>query len=692
MLKPIAGELVAMGGPCRTVVGREAGNIINNKDLPPIDDKAASKSLALYNKPMELYSLIRSRLEQRPLFLQRCLNYKIQALRQRRLKVTVQLKGLLNIPSLSQWYNRRGQMEPGPSTAATPQYLPIFVMVSSQPNSQQDMFSLGKIIKVAKVPLVDDSALSAPVTFLVPNLTKLLVLAKSGHLILFFSFVDPAQLFDVDTWQMRDLGDCSGGVVWSKLSMASLCHQWLRNMNGSASPLGLNGVSVETICTLDFVQGNLQHRDTALGPMVCMHPFRELPVRSEMKLEVYAHAVEIGHAHISDCTSNGTLHKRTSSSPSQAFRNPLGRVEFHYQYYFNRCEKTEVMEEYSCPFCFVRCYTFKGLRCHLNCSHDLFNFEYLPNADVPIVNVTCRTDLLGPEGNIQELEPDIRTKNWDFWSRRPFSKIYGSLPKAHPLRGEGGYLPGPVSQDLSHGVTSTGPAKSSDDNSQRIQKQAMKGERRDGRSVYGEIPGLSPVKRQRLEERESGEKEDFRTGGVCAAASAATMDEIGAPLITATSIRLRPERNRQVAAERAEARNRDALLKRTFFHSHTAQPMLREEVLSDRDSEDELDEDLATVEDRRMLEDFVDVSSDEKDIMHLWNSFVRKQRVLADGHCSWACEAFSSLHAAKFSSKPTLRRCFMLFLIKLWNHHLVDGATVDKCLTVVDSYTLPTEC
>jgi hypothetical protein len=56
-----------------------------------------------------------------------------------RLKVTVQLKGLLNIPSLSQWYNRRGQMEPGPSTAATHQYLPICVMVSSQPNSQQDV-------------------------------------------------------------------------------------------------------------------------------------------------------------------------------------------------------------------------------------------------------------------------------------------------------------------------------------------------------------------------------------------------------------------------------------------------------------------------------------------------------------------------------------------------------------------------
>lgn len=28
----------------------------------------------------------------------------------------------------------------------------------------------------------------------------------------------------------------------------------------------------------------------------------------------------------------------------------------------------------------------------------------------------------------------------------------------------------------------------------------------------------------------------------------------------------------------------------------------------------------------QMLDDFVDVTKDEKQIMHLWNSFVRKQR------------------------------------------------------------------
>jgi hypothetical protein len=56
------------------------------------------------------------------------------------------------------------------------------------------------------------------------------------------------------------------------------------------------------------------------------------------------------------------------------------------------------------------------------------------------------------------------------------------------------------------------------------------------------------------------------------------------------------------------------------------QPMAPEAVLSDRDSEDDVDEELAVLEDRRMLDDFVDVSNDEKDVMHLWNSFVRKQR------------------------------------------------------------------
>jgi hypothetical protein len=83
--------------------------------------------------------------------------------------------------------------------------------------------------------------------------------------------------------------------------------------------------------------------------------------------------------------------------------------------------------------------------------------------------------------------------------------------------------------------------------------------------------------------------------------------------------------------------------------------MALEQVFSDHDSEDEVDDDIADFEDRRvrwdhhfallftikyllfnhccfnfaemqMLDDFVDVTKDEKLIMHMWNSFVRKQR------------------------------------------------------------------
>ncbi|KAK3026418.1 hypothetical protein RJ639_041430 [Escallonia herrerae] len=113
-------------------------------------------------------------------------------------------------------------------------------------------------------------------------------------------------------------------------------------------------------------------------------------------------------------------------------------------------------------------------------------------------------------------------------------------------------------------------------------------------------------------------------------------------------------KTRKLSVERTDPRNRALLQKRQFFHSHRAQPMSMEQVLSDRDSEDEVDDDVADFEDRRMLDDFVDVTKDEKQMMHLWNSFVRKQRVLADGHIPWACEAFSKLHGQDLVQAPAL--------------------------------------
>ncbi|GJN34234.1 hypothetical protein PR202_gb22881 [Eleusine coracana subsp. coracana] len=138
-------------------------------------------------------------------------------------------------------------------------------------------------------------------------------------------------------------------------------------------------------------------------------------------------------------------------------------------------------------------------------------------------------------------------------------------------------------------------------------------------------------------------------------------------------------KTRKLSVNRADPRNQQLLQKRQFFHSHRAQPMASEQLFSDCDSEDEIDDDIADLEDRRMLDEFVDVTKDEKLIMHMWNSFVRKQRVLADRHVPWACEAFSRFHGKQLVQNPPLLWSWRFFMIKLWNHGLLDARTMNTC-------------
>jgi len=58
-------------------------------------------------------------------------------------------------------------------------------------------------------------------------------------------------------------------------------------------------------------------------------------------------------------------------------------------------------------------------------------------------------------------------------------------------------------------------------------------------------------------------------------------------------------KTRRLSVNQINPRNQQLLQKRQVFHSHTGQPMAFEEVLSDHDSEDEVDDDVADFEDRR---------------------------------------------------------------------------------------------
>ncbi|GKA29437.1 reverse transcriptase zinc-binding domain-containing protein [Tanacetum coccineum] len=93
------------------------------------------------------------------------------------------------------------------------------------------------------------------------------------------------------------------------------------------------------------------------------------------------------------------------------------------------------------------------------------------------------------------------------------------------------------------------------------------------------------------------------------------------------------------------------------------QPKALGQVVAEEDIEDK-DDDVVDLEDQRMLDDFIDVTQYEKHMMHLWNSFIRKQRVLTDAHASWAYEAYSDIHGEELVLNTKLNWCWRLFMIK----------------------------
>ncbi|XP_022737366.1 polycomb group protein EMBRYONIC FLOWER 2-like [Durio zibethinus] len=171
-----------------------------------------------------------------------------------------------------------------------------------------------------------------------------------------------------------------------------------------------------------------------------------------------------------------------------------------------------------------------------------------------------------------------------------------------------------------------------------------------GCKLLGKAPGGNFLQNPRVGALECAQHlpSSFNVAGVSGAAGQSYSDSERFLSVSGNNLAppalLQFAKTRKISMEQSDPRNCTILQKRQFFHSHRAQPMAIDQVMSDRDSEDEVDDDVADFEDRRMLDDFVDVTKHEKQIMHFWNSFVRKQRVLADGHIPWRGEPFSKLH------------------------------------------------
>ncbi|XP_021687122.2 polycomb group protein EMBRYONIC FLOWER 2 isoform X3 [Hevea brasiliensis] len=584
------------------------------------EEMAAEESLSTYCKPVELYNILQRRAIRNPSFLQRCLNYKIQAKHKRRIQVMISPFVTVNGSLLSC------------------SLFPLYILLA-RTSSDIGITEYSAVYRFRRACVLTnfsgvEGSTQAQVNFILPEINKLALEAKSGSLaILFVSFAgaqSPVHGVDLSKGHSENVGGC---CLLGTIPLESLY------MSLEKSPNLSLGQRVEVTSQVDmkscFLKLTCFNDDKCLSIQI---PYVSEAVNTSQRIQVNISAEEVG------TKEKSPYHSYTcgdiSSSLSHIIRLRAGNVIFNYSYYNNKLQKTEVTEDFSCPFCLVKCASFKGLRYHLPSSHDLFNFEFWVTEEFQAVNISVKTDTWRSEIVADGVDPKQQT--FFFCSKKPKHKRHKNLVHVHPFILESNLGIG-ASCILDKAYAGTEHVPSSFD-----------------------VVGVSGSAAQAYPDPEC--------------VQSASGNNFAPPAM------LQFAKTRKLSIERSDLRNRTLLHKRQFFHSHRAQPMAIEQVLSDRDSEDEVDDDVADFEDRRMLDDFVDVTKDEKQMMHLWNSFVRKQRVLADGHIPWACEAFSRLHGHDLARAPALLWCWRLFMIKLWNHGLLDGRTMNKCNITLEQY------
>ncbi|XP_058086876.1 polycomb group protein EMBRYONIC FLOWER 2-like isoform X3 [Magnolia sinica] len=660
----------------------------DSRHLSVDEAAAAEESLSIYCKPVEFYNILQRRALQNPSFLQRCLHYKIQANRKRRIQMTISLGT-------------------GSDEVQVQNALPLYVLLA-KPVSDITVAEHSAVYQLRRTCILKaysefGSGDKKEATFIIPELRKLSADGKAGNLTVLLVSYGEAAISSSESDLLKDQFDLAsfpskfeGHCLWGRLPMESLYSSWEKCASLSM------GARAEILSTVEMHSGFLE--PSCLDGDNCITikiPRNSRTMNLLRQVQVNVLAQEVG---------------AKERSPYDSYTMRTGNVIFNYRYYNNTLQKTEetVTEDFSCPFCLVQCANFKGLRYHLTTSHDLFNYEFWVTEEYQAVNVSVKTDIWRSESVADGVDPRLQT--FSFCSkpcrRRTLKKLVQNAKHVHP-HARNSASP-EVSREASHeghlekdaGTNSyCKPITTSSKDAEPSNRLFLQRFEKDGGSNKDKEHKILKVfffenhlERHKTEccglgwaaEVTETIASSSNVAGFCsAAAQASASNECVQPISAnylAPSSMLQFAKTRKISADRADPRNHALLQKRQFFHSHRAQPMTLDQVLSDRDSEDEVDDDIADFEDRRLLDDFVDVTKDEKQIMHLWNSFVRKQRVLADGHIPWACESFSRLHGRDLVRVPALIWCWRLFMIKLWNHSLLDARSMNNCNIILDSF------
>ncbi|KAI3793122.1 hypothetical protein L1987_35736 [Smallanthus sonchifolius] len=595
------------------------------------EQRAAEDSFSVYCRPVEFYNLLQHRANINPSFLTRCLRYKLKEKHKRRVQISVSISRPLD------------------DGLQTQSLFPLYILLARPvltPNGETLRSSCYRFKRACKLTASRGAQTvgSPRARFVLPEIHKLSTEIKSGSLaMLLVSCADITNPTAIDLTKdyMFSLSN-EGYCIMGKIPIDFLHFSREKSPNIS---LGERAQFMSTVSLKScYMKLSCSDGEKCLS---FQFPHNSEAVSILQQIPVIITAEELGAKDLSpyDLYSYNSI--LTDKLP-QVIRLRTGNVIFNFKYYNNMLHRSEVTEDYCCPFCLLKCASYKGLKSHLLASHDLFNYEFWVDEDYQVVIVSAKTTESTSEIFGKMVDP--REQSF-FFCHKPMRR---KSERQHRKANQGGQLE----------LNSNMPA----------------------------VLGGLRSKINRVSERMDCEIYSPNAVGVSSAAGitysgpeSTSQSVPGSSSIAPTTL-LQFAKTRKLSIERSDPRNQALLQICHFFHSHRAQPMAPEYVFGEEDSEDEVDDDVADLEDRRMLDDFVDATQNEKHMMHLWNSFIRKQRVLADAHVPWACEAFSTQHGDVFIQTPELLWCWSLFMVKLWNQGLLDAKTMNSCHLILDNF------
>lgn len=115
---------------------------------------------------------------------------------------------------------------------------------------------------------------------------------------------------------------------------------------------------------------------------------------------------------------------------------------------------------------------------------------------------------------------------------------------------------------------------------------------------------------------------------------------------------------------------------RQYYHSKTSLPMKQIPNVSNFewhiDSDDDSDDEWITQTRTELMNEFEDVSRDEKKFMLLWNSFMKSHTLTPDRLISQKLLDFITTHKDELKSN-NLRHCLLLHLFNMWDSGIVSS-------------------